>query len=326
MDPIRPPDVDPPKAAVDAQRADLETTDVRSTPTEPRTRRKPTAPRRKSKVQKARRKAKPRPKVVSLTAKGADRYALYEASVQSPEADIAFAKRVFRRHFGRLPLLLREDFCGTGLLACAWAASRADRRALGVDLDPTPLEYGERRHRAPLGEAAKRVQLVRADVRELRRPKADVTMALNFSYNCFQHRAELLSYLRSARTSLAAEGLLILDVFGGTESMEILEEENEKEGFQYVWDQEDFDPVSHRMKARIHFRFPDGTALNRAFSYDWRLWTTPEILDCLREVGFQEPEVWWEGFDEDGDGDGRYRRVRRGEPCEGFVSYLTARR
>ena len=136
----------------------------------------------------------------------------------------------------------------------------------------------------------------------------------------------MLGYLRSVHSGLAEEGVLVLDMFGGTESMEVLEEENEKDGFDYVWDQDEFDPVSHRMKAYIHFRFPDGSELSKAFAYDWRLWTTPELLDLLREAGFRDVEVWWEGFDEDGDGDGDYERVDRGEPCEGFVSYLTARR
>ena len=275
---------------------------------------------------KSKKDKKSKKKAGGLTAADADKHALYEKAVQSPEADIAFARRAFKKHFRREPLRLREDFCGTGLLACSWAASRPDRSALGVDLDPEPLAYGEERHRAPLGAAAERVRLVQADVREISEPKADVTMALNFSYFTFQRREELLGYFRSVREGLAEEGVFVMDVFGGTESMEILEEENEKDGFDYVWDQDDFDPVHHHMRAYIHFRFPDGTALEKAFSYEWRLWTTPEILDLLREAGFEEPEVWWEGFDEDGDGDGEYERVERGEPCEGFVSYITARR
>lgn len=275
---------------------------------------------------KSKRDRKRKKRAGGLTAATADKHALYEQAVQSPDADLDFAVRAFRRHFGREPVLLREDFCGTGLLACRWAASDEERRALGVDLDPEPLAYGEQRHRAPLGAAAERVRLVEADVREVSEPKADVTVALNFSYFVFHERAALLAYLRSVHAGLAEQGVLVLDVFGGTESMEVLEEENEKEGFDYVWDQDEFDPVSHRMKAYIHFRFPDGSELDKAFAYDWRLWTTPELRDLLHEAGFRDVEVWWEGFDEDGDGDGEYARVERGEPCEGFVSYLTARR
>jgi SAM-dependent methyltransferase len=261
-----------------------------------------------------------------LTAKTADKHALYETSVQSPEADIEFVERAFKEEFGREPLVLREDFGGTALLACNWVASSPERRAMAIDLDPDPLAYGEERHRAPLGEAAERVTLLEADVRSVSEPKADVTVALNFSYFCFQTRSDLVAYFKHARSALADEGLLVLDCFGGTESMEIMEEENEKDGFSYLWDQDEFDPVTHRLQCFIHFAFPDGTKLNKAFSYDWRLWTLPEIVDCLKDAGFETPQVWWEGFDEDGEGDGEYERVDEGEPCEGFVCYVTAKR
>ena len=51
-------------------------------------------------------------------ARAADRYALYQASVQDPPADVDLVDRVFKGHFGRLPDTLREDFCGTAAMAC----------------------------------------------------------------------------------------------------------------------------------------------------------------------------------------------------------------
>ena len=56
-------------------------------------------------------------------ARRADRYALYQKSVQSPEHEVAFFRRVYKATYGHLPTLLREDFCGAGAVACEWVRS-----------------------------------------------------------------------------------------------------------------------------------------------------------------------------------------------------------
>lgn len=254
----------------------------------------------------------------------ADPHVLYQEAVQSPESDIEFASGVFLEWTGREPRVLREDFCGTALLAAEWVRSRQDRSAVAVDLDAATLGWAEEHNRRPLGEAATRLQLVEGDVRQVSLPPADLLLALNFSYFCFHARDDLLAYFRAARRGLAPDGLFVIDVFGGTESMELLEEATEKDGFTYIWDQDEFDPLTHSIRCYIHFRLDDGTKLKRAFTYDWRLWTVPELRDALSEAGFDRVETYWEGFDEDGEGTGDFRRVDRGEPCEGFVCYLVA--
>ena len=76
---------------------------------------------RKSKSEKrgkkgsAKRARKPR-----YTAKTADKHELYQLSVQSPEPDIAFLRRVYKKHNGRPARHFREDFSGTGLLTAEW--------------------------------------------------------------------------------------------------------------------------------------------------------------------------------------------------------------
>ena len=50
-------------------------------------------------------------------AERADRYALYQEAVQDVEGDVTRMQRMYQRHFGRAPALLREDFCGTAALA-----------------------------------------------------------------------------------------------------------------------------------------------------------------------------------------------------------------
>ena len=49
------------------------------------------------------------------------------------------------------------------------------------------------------------------------------------------------------------------------------------------------------------------------------------VRDVLLEAGFDEVETFWEGTAEDGEsGNGIYRRSRRGENCEAWVTYLVA--
>ena len=68
-----------------------------------------------------------------------------------------------------------------------------------------------------------------------------------------------------------------------------------------------------------------GGTLRRAFTYKWRLWTIPEIREVLAEAGFREVTVYWEGTDEDGDGNGVFRPTRKGDDSACWVVYITAR-
>jgi hypothetical protein len=254
-----------------------------------------------------------------------DRHALYEASVQCPEADVSFFDRIYREWNGKLPRVLREDFCGTAAIAATWVRMRPDNEAIGVDLDGPTLAWGRREHIEPLGPRAKRLHIFQDDVRSVRRPRADVIAALNFSYMVFHERRELLGYLRSSRAALAPRGVLIMDIFGGWESQALVTETRRKTGFTYVWQQEKFDPLSHRTLFHIHFRFRDGSEMKRAFTYDWRLWTIPEVRELLTEAGFGKVSVYWEGTDHRTlRGNGVFRRQTRAESCPGWIAYLVA--
>ena len=115
-------------------------------------------------------------------AQQADRYDLYQRSVQEAEVEGEFFDRVYRSLNDRAPEILREDFCGTFAVCCEWVKVEG-RTALGVDLDPEPLAWGREHNLSKLEPAAqKRVTLVEGDVRTVRDPKADVLAAQNFSY------------------------------------------------------------------------------------------------------------------------------------------------
>lgn len=254
----------------------------------------------------------------------ADRYALYLESVQAPDVDVKFFRRVYKSAFGEKPKVLREDFCGTAAVCCQWVKGKADCFAYGVDLDPEPLFWGEEHNLSALKAVDReRVHLVQGDVRTAVTPHADVIAAQNFSYCIFKTRDALREYFKAALSHLAERGVIVLDLFGGYESIEDGREDIvEHDGFDYVWDQARFDPITHDGEFHIHFRFKDGSELKRAFSYHWRLWTIPEVRELLLEAGFDRADVYWEGTDEDGEGDGVFKRQAHGESDPAWNAYI----
>ncbi len=259
---------------------------------------------------------------------------LYEVSVQNPDADLDFFRRVFRKKRGRPFRLLREDFCGTALMACTWVARHESNRAWGVDIHQPTLDWGLEHHVSRLGAARERLSLICSDVREVTDPRVEVIAALNFSYCVFKSRDELRGYFAAVRRSLASEGLFFLDVFGGTEATDELEEERKISAsraadgtkvpaFTYIWEQASFNVVDHHIRCYIHFRLGNGTTLKRAFRYDWRLWTLPELQELMLEAGFGSAEVYLEGWDDEAeDGDGVFRRRKVAENQGGWVGYV----
>jgi len=258
-------------------------------------------------------------------ARSADRYDLYQKAVQAPEVDVRLFRRFYKESFpGREPLVMREDFCAAASMSCEWVKSRFPRVAHGVDLDPEPLEWG-RRHNLNLLKPAyrERVHLHLGDVRTARTPPADLVNGLNFSYCIFKQRADLLAYFKNAYRNLKREGVFVLDLFGGYEVFQERRDGAVRHGsFSHVWDQHSFDPITHHGTYFIHFKFRDGSVWNRAFRYDWRLWTIPEVRDVLADAGFSRSDVYWEDADDDGEGTGVWRRRRRGEPEAAWTVYI----
>lgn len=257
----------------------------------------------------------------------ADRHELYEAAVQAPEHEAAFLDRLFHRLTGRKAVLLREDFCGTAALAAAWVARGAPRHAIAIDLDRPTLDWAEANTLTPLAPAQRRrIALKQADVLQVRRPQADLQVALNFSYSVFQTRALLLRYARVARASLRPGGLFVMDAWGGSLTQkQHTDRKRIGDGWTYLWEQASFDPISHHTVCHIHFEHRDGRRLAKAFTYDWRLWTLPELREVLAEAGFGPVQVLWETTDRKTNrGSGVFRRVETAPPDPSWVCYLAA--
>ena len=176
-------------------------------------------------------------------------------------------------------------------------------------------------------EQQERIELIRRNVLTPATARnVDVVLAMNFSYWVFKTRQEMLAYFKTVRGSLSKDGVFMLDHYGGYESQMTQEERRRQKGFTYVWDQDFFDPISFDTVCHIHFEFRDGTRMEKAFTYRWRLWTMPEIRELLTEAGFSRVTVYWEGDDGKGGGDGVFRPRKVGEECAAYVSYIVAER
>ena len=260
--------------------------------------------------------------MTSSQAANADRHVYYERAVQEPDEEVQVLDLVFSKLRGRKPVSLREDFCGTALLCTRWVESDPARRAIGVDLDSDTLAWGREHRVRPLGARAEAVELVCADVREAATAAVDLVAAFNFSYCLIHERSELVEYFRAARNALASDGLFVLDMHQGPRTWEELIEETEFDDFVYVWEQGAIDALSGKARRAIHFEFPDGSALDDAFEYVFRVWTLPELVDALGEAGFKRTDLFYEEFDEDGYSVGELHRVERLKHEDSWIGYL----
>lgn len=253
-----------------------------------------------------------------------DKYNFYTRSVQSPETDVEFFEQTFRRLKKRKPEYFMEDFCGTFRLSCEWIKLNKGYKSVGVDLDTEPLNYGYQNYFTELNsEQRTRLELINASVLDKNLPKADIVAACNFSYYLFKKRADLKAYFSAARQRVRKDGIYIVDCFGGPACQLPNEEETVHKGFSYFWHQESFNPITHEALFHIHFKEKGKAKRRKVFSYDWRLWTLPELQEILLEAGFKNPTVYWEGTESNGvDGNGIFSPTVSGEACEAWVCYI----
>lgn len=234
-----------------------------------------------------------------LIANNIDKYELYEESVQCSEAEVDFIDEQFMELRGRPARSLREDFCGSAQVCREWIERNNKNLAIGVDIDKNVLDWGYRKHFSNLSQGKKsRVNLINSDVLSINTPNQDVICATNFSYWQFSDRNMLAQYFSRVRQCLNQDGILVLDFYGGHDATKNLKEETQYEDFVYIWEQASFNPINSMQLCYIHFRFPDGSKIDRAFTYSWRLWSIREIRELLLEAGFSQSYVYWQDWDE----------------------------
>ncbi len=252
-----------------------------------------------------------------------DKYAYYRKAVQAPEDDVIFIRNTYRELRGGDPRVLREDFCGTFSICCEWVKLSRSHEAHGVDLDSEPIGYGRVHYFTQLqAHQQARLSVHQKNVLSPDLPKADVICAMNFSHYILKDRATMVAYFRSCFESLRGRGILLTDCFGGSRCQEENEEITSHRGFKYYWDQASFDPVTNFAKFYIHFKVEGRPKQEKAFSYDWRMWSIPELREMMREAGFRKIHVYWEGTAKDGTGNGVFTRTEKGEECEAWIAYV----
>lgn len=267
----------------------------------------------------------------------ADRHDCYQKSVQAPDFELEFFEQRYRQFSRKKPLILREDFCGTALAAVEWCKTDKERKAIGVDLCADTLAWARENNLKTAGKSvAQRVMLLNENVLDVETPAADIICAMNFSYCIFETRELLLKYFNNVRRSLNKKGVFFMDLLGGTATIDEVYEEREieDENFTYIWEQTSFNPITNHVHCYIHFEFDDGSTIDRAFEYSWRLWSIPEIKELLLEAGFSKVHVFWEKFIEDEDdpdseyliGSGEYDEVTEVDQQESWLAYFVVER
>lgn len=251
-----------------------------------------------------------------------DKYELYRKAVQSAENDVQFIQNTFKELKGKSAKTFREDFCGTFALSTEWIKLNPRHESVGIDLDPEPMAYGKQHYLTKLKpEQQRRMRLLEGNVLDPNLPKGDIVAAMNFSYFCFKQRDLLKRYFANVYKTLNKDGIFLVDTFGGSQCYDAIEDEIKHEGFTYYWDQTNFDPVTNEALFHIHFKV-GGKKIEQVFTYDWRLWTIPELREIMNEVGFKKTHVYWEGTAKDGTGDGNFTRVDHGESCQSWIAYI----
>lgn len=254
-----------------------------------------------------------------------DKYTLYKKAVQSAETDVVFFQKVYKELKGKSPVSMREDFCGTFALSCEWIKSKPAHESVCVDLDPEPIEYGRNQYLNKLTtEQQKRIKIIEGDVLTCELPKTDISIALNFSYFVFKKREIMKAYFSRCYNSLKDNGVLIVDCFGGSLCHEPNEESTKHKDFTYYWEQASFNPVLNNAVFHIHFKPKSHSKVERVFTYDWRMWSLPELRDIMQEVGFKKTHVYWEGSTRKGTGNGIFTRTEKGEACQSWIAYIAA--
>lgn len=164
----------------------------------------------------------------------------------------------------------------------------------------------------------------------------DIVCAFNYSCCCLHKRAEIVLYFKHVLGVLSKKGgIFVMDLYGGTSSESKLRLQRRFPNFTYIWEQAEFDIIGRKTRISLHFHLQkQQRKLRHAFSYSWRLWSLPEIKDCLEEAGFQSVHFWIRQMPDteanrrtEGFGAGRdikYEEVKTFEQEDAWNAYIVA--
>ncbi|KAH6773047.1 S-adenosyl-L-methionine-dependent methyltransferases superfamily protein [Perilla frutescens var. frutescens] len=131
-------------------------------------------------------------------------------------------------------------------------------------------------------------------LKDIQLPPRDIVCAFNYSCCCLHSRKELILYFKHALNALSRKGgIFVMDVYGGTSSEGVLRLQRRFPNFTYVWEQDEFDIIQRKTRISLHFNLhKQQRKIRHAFSYSWRLWSLPEVKDCLEDAGFRSVHFW----------------------------------
>lgn len=221
--------------------------------------------------------------------------------MQDPKRDVKLLTKFFKdANNGKAPLHVKEDFCGTFYFSAEWILSHPERTALAVDNDWEPLSEGFKRYYNEMSTSQKeRLKVVQGDVCNKVKHTFDICFASNFSYNCLKERNVLKKYFAAAYKNLSKNGILVLDHFGGSDTMvpNMSRTRTVIGGtpWYYDWELKSYNPSTAHALYQIHFsRSKTKREFPKTFSYEWRMWSLSELTDIMKEVGFKKVQYYWE--------------------------------
>ena len=268
----------------------------------------------------------PMKKKSHLTAKTANKYDLYEESVQNVDFEVEFISKIYKRKNKIKCKSIREDFCASAKISSAWVKDNKNNIAYAVDFDQKILDFAKTSFSKNMSrDELDRLKLIKGNSLTKQTAKVDCVSAFNFSYWVFKERSELIKYFKNAYKNLNKKGLLMLDAFGGYEAHQELEEKTQYKNFTYCWDQSCFNPITNELTCYIHFEFKDGSSIKKAFEYNWRLWSLPEIRECLLEAGFKSTDIYMQGWDDEKEEETEeFTKMTSCDADPGWIAYIIA--
>ena len=177
------------------------------------------------------------------------------------------------------------------------------------------------------------VHFLRGDVRAPAPTKVDVIAASNFSFYGFHTRQDLVTYVTQARKNLRPKGVLALEMMGGPDVQTLGRRETRRlNGFSYIWEQLEFDPINQRCDFRMHFRFVLIWTFYLAYceaAFDHGntdvMQFTLDVREICAQAGFSKTVVYWAETDHStGGSNGIYKRRDTAPPDPAWLAHIVA--
>ena len=65
--------------------------------------------------------------------------------------------------------------------------------------------------------------------------------------------------------------------------------------------------------------------LKKAFKYNWRLWSLPEITECIKSAGFKTVDIYMQGWDDEKNEESdKFYKTKDCDADPGWIAYIIA--